>query len=306
MSKKNLARTAIEGGRSGYNKWERRNSHNEERAQERDYCKKVEVDPELADDFDIAPKTRVYKGFTDKLSPMYRWLNSQVGRPWNDVYSEISEKFDTRTTAGRHIINDHLLRSVEITPHTWRYKTYTSTIDDNTSHHKNDYYVDEDGILCKRQYVSRRAIYEKAPAFDVKQIANWLNGRVVGKVGNKLFWFTPVDKGQKYGGFSREWKSEWLSQVSYWQPSGLTYSYLSYTSILSHNKDENGKFIVIGREPRWVRSEPTFRQDRKLNSKELKYWGIIPQYYQTRVLERSPTYPNPPKPNPYSGYLYRR
>ena len=28
------------------------------------------------------------KGLTDLLGPLKRWLLSQVGRPWNDAYSE--------------------------------------------------------------------------------------------------------------------------------------------------------------------------------------------------------------------------
>ena len=28
------------------------------------------------------------KAFTDLLGPLRRWLHSQLGRPWNDAYSE--------------------------------------------------------------------------------------------------------------------------------------------------------------------------------------------------------------------------
>ncbi len=28
------------------------------------------------------------KGLTDLLGPLKRWLQAQVGRPWNDIYSE--------------------------------------------------------------------------------------------------------------------------------------------------------------------------------------------------------------------------
>ena len=116
MSKKNLARTAIEGGRYGRNKWERRYSHRTDRAAERNYMSKVEHDVEYFDDYDIKPSAPVYKEFKDKLSPMYRWLHAQVGRKWDEVRSEVAEKFDTRTTAGRHITYDHLLSSVEEKP----------------------------------------------------------------------------------------------------------------------------------------------------------------------------------------------
>src|SRR5580692_493657 len=112
MSSKRLSKTVIEGGRHGYNKWERRHSHAEVRAGERDYLKQVITDPELADDIDIEAVRPVMKEFTDKLAPMYRWLDTQIGRPWSEVRSEIFTTFDTRTTAGRHITFDHLLSSV--------------------------------------------------------------------------------------------------------------------------------------------------------------------------------------------------
>ncbi len=78
MSKKNLARTAIEGGRRKGNKWDRRNSHTEERNAAREYCKKAISDPESVDEDLIEKKSKVYKDFTDKLNPMYRWLRSQI------------------------------------------------------------------------------------------------------------------------------------------------------------------------------------------------------------------------------------
>src|SRR5574339_63783 len=187
MATKNLARTAIEGGRTGRNTWERRHSHNVERTSEREFCNKVKNDPDAFYDFDIKEKDSVHKEFNDKLGPMYRWLERQVGKPWDEVRSAVTKEFDTRTTAGRHIVYDHLLRSVEITPDVSRYKYYRNTGDENTSYSKHDFFVNDEGILCLRTYVPRR---RKTPQFDTRQIANWLSGRIVGKVGNKLFWFT--------------------------------------------------------------------------------------------------------------------
>lgn len=50
--------------------------------------------------------------FTDVLSPLRRFLDSAVGRPWNDVYSEIKGSLDSSTVTGRHII-DHAMQYVE-------------------------------------------------------------------------------------------------------------------------------------------------------------------------------------------------
>src|SRR5208283_712740 len=106
MSTKNLARTVIEGGRTGHNKWKRRNSHAENRAAEHNYLQDITLDPDSYDEFDVAPLKHVRKDFDDKLGPIYRWLSQQVGRPWDEVRADVTKEFDTRTTAGRHIVYD--------------------------------------------------------------------------------------------------------------------------------------------------------------------------------------------------------
>ena len=306
MGTKNLARTAIEGGRTGSNKWERRDSHNAERASARDYCNKVKLDPEAYEDFDIEEKDHVRKEFNDKLGPMYRWLERQLGRPWDEVHSEVTKTFDTRTTAGRHIVNDHLLSSVEVTEPVYRYY-YRHTDDPNTSYSKHDFYVDDNGILCKRKYIPRR-YYVRPPPFNTQRIANWLSGRVVGQVGNKFFWFVPADKNKKYGGVTRTWITQWGGERGYYSNRySLHFYYLHRSPIYKYDEErhivyQDGKPVIVDYKETWQDSTPTFRQDRKLNDKELAFWNTIPEYYQTKVLERSPTYPEPPKTDYYGYY----
>lgn len=311
MSKKNLARTVIEGGRYNGNKWDRRQSHAESRAELRNYMTEVKHDPDNYDEYDIEPLRPVYKGFTDKLSPMYRWLNSQVGRPWNEVYSSVKESFDVRTTAGRHIVYDHLLSSVEVTENP-RFRWSYAPEDPTASYSDNDFYVDDNGILQKKRYLGRRFRREKVPPFDTKRISNWLNGRIVGKVGNKFFWFVPAIKSKKghYSySYSDIWATEW-HRGSYYADPGPQFLYLAYESI--YKKDsmgraiigEDGKMIVVDRVAKWVRASlPNLRQNRKLDAKDLQFWNSLPEYYQTKILQKSPGYPKPPKTNPY-GYYY--
>ena len=308
MSTKNLARSIIEGGRTKGNKWDRRFSNAEERAHLRNYMQEVRQDPDNYEEYDIEPRSTVYKVFDDKLGPIYRWLNRQVGRPWDEVRSDVSKTFDTRTTAGRHIVHDHMLTSVQIGPEFPRY--YSSPPEDpTTSYSDNDFYVDDDGILQKKRYLGRRRYRDPVPAFDTKQISNWLNGRIVGKVGNKLFWFVPATKSKKRGGYSHIWATEW-HRGSYYADPGPQFLYLSYEAI--YKKDslgravigEDGKMIVVDRIAKWVRaSTPNLRQDRRLNPKELEFWDRLPEYYQTKILQSSPGYPKPEKTNRY-GYYY--
>jgi hypothetical protein len=52
------------------------------------------------------------KSFSDNLSPLRRWLRSQLDQPWDIVYSEVCRKIETKTLAGQHLLF-HLLAMVE-------------------------------------------------------------------------------------------------------------------------------------------------------------------------------------------------
>lgn len=43
------------------------------------------------------------KEFSDVIGPLRRYLRKQVGRPWNKVWSEITQALDSRSVSGRHI-----------------------------------------------------------------------------------------------------------------------------------------------------------------------------------------------------------
>jgi hypothetical protein len=44
------------------------------------------------------------KSFNENLNPLLGYLHRSVGRPWDKVYSEICEAFDTRKVINRHIL----------------------------------------------------------------------------------------------------------------------------------------------------------------------------------------------------------
>lgn len=311
MGTKNLARTAIEGGRTRYNKWDRRYSHAETRADEKAYISEVMEDIENWYDYDIEPTRPVYKNFNDKLGPMYRWLERHCGQPWADVRSKISQTFDTRTTAGRHIVYDHMLRQVDESLEVVR-RYYSSPPDDDPtkSYSYHDFYVDDDGILRMKTYVRRKGKVEHC---NTNKVANWLNGRVVGFVGDQAYWFVPVGKSKKhrYGTTNRQWKTQWGWSNSrpyyYYNQSPLRFLYLQQDPVYKKDEagakivDENGKGIIIDFEYVWMEGTPTFRQDRKLDAKECSFWNNIPDRYRWIILEKSPTYvaPKDSKKVPY-------
>ncbi|MEH2083473.1 MAG: hypothetical protein V7K89_26890 [Nostoc sp.] len=61
--------------------------------------------------------TNKSKYLSDHLGPLRRFLRSQVGQPWNDVYSQLCQRLDPSTMAGQHVIDhvwDYVERYVEI------------------------------------------------------------------------------------------------------------------------------------------------------------------------------------------------
>jgi hypothetical protein len=52
------------------------------------------------------------KAFSDLLGPLRGYLKKQVGRPWDKVYSELSQHLDKRSISGQHIW-DHVWLEVQ-------------------------------------------------------------------------------------------------------------------------------------------------------------------------------------------------
>lgn len=111
MATKDLSRTVIEGGRYHGNCWYRRLTHGEHRTREH----LVSARLLKGEDYDgvVYPRREaVGRGHRDKLNAAERWLEKHVGRNWNETRSELFARFDIRTTAGRHVLFDHLLADV--------------------------------------------------------------------------------------------------------------------------------------------------------------------------------------------------
>ena len=113
MSTKNLARTAIEGGRYKRTKEEAQTEQRKERAASRSFVTKATHDLESIENKPTPKRKPRRLDQKDKLRPLERFLLSNIGRPWRLVYAEIRKRFDDRTTAGRHILFDHMLRDIK-------------------------------------------------------------------------------------------------------------------------------------------------------------------------------------------------
>jgi len=182
MSTKNLARTVIEGGRQRGNRWFRRYSNGKERVAERQLSSCI-ARLDVIDVASYAPRKPLRPDFDDKLAPAERWMRSQVGRPWRKVQSELMQRFDTRTTAGRHIVFDHLLRSVQLDEVATRFRWF-------------DFKVDRHGLLreLKRTRYQRPVLYSALPEPE-STLLEWLAARRVGERDMHLYWFAPTPAG---------------------------------------------------------------------------------------------------------------
>lgn len=73
----------------------------------------------------IKPRNKS-KYLSDHLGPLRRLLRSQVGQPWNQVYSQLCQRLDRSTMAGRHVLD-----------HVWDYVERHVELIDGIPHHKS-------------------------------------------------------------------------------------------------------------------------------------------------------------------------
>lgn len=262
MSTKNIARTVIEGGRNGSYKKEVHEKQREERTETRNYLRKSLADNDNADAFVAPIRKPVYKEFADKTAVIDSFLHSRVGKNWSKVRSELFEKFDTRTTPGRHILFDHLLRDVaEEGPVDVRGFT-------------NHYYVDAQGRLQNndRQYRKHRV-----QPFDKIEVCNWLKNRCVGHIGKRHYWFEPTQH---------------KSFKAYYGNHKLEYAALDATGkIAMVTIDYSGrkKYFWEPKVTALIERKIPFRQAKMLTDQELQYLKSLPERVRKEILAYAPT-----------------
>ena len=106
MSEHRLDRIVIERPRSGM----RISSQKRIRRQIKQQLQQAKYDYQEADIGTLKPCYKQAergirsKDFSDHLNPLYRWLHSKVGQPWDDVYAELSQLLEFNTLAGQHIL----------------------------------------------------------------------------------------------------------------------------------------------------------------------------------------------------------
>jgi hypothetical protein len=285
MSTKKLSRSLREAKRTTHDKFEGDYYNKRLRVKERAYLSDLKKNLDNSDEIPTPKREVTGKRFCWlNLNPAFRFLQSNTGRPWNDVYSELCEKLPEIKD-----IASSLSYWIEVTP---RNPPKSGELDEDytTSYYKYTYYVDGEGILRRKNTV-RRKHFE---SFDTNKICSWLKGRVVGYNGKKLYWYIPVSS----SAFADEWKCEWSN--SYYGSSSYGTAGLQYLKRYYEPVYANG--AVIGRKEAWYPYEyhsrhPNFncRQYVELSDKDLEFWNQLPEFYKNEILRWSPNYVKPPK-----------
>lgn len=142
------------------------------------------------------------KEFTDVLNPIKGWMFKQVGRKWDDVYSEMCSTMDRRTVSGNHVF-EHALRWVEQNPF-WdeegnpyqrpQYDRYTSGYKRlESSVRWPQFYVDRSGVL---QVAPTRPSYRALKRLERKDKNNLIvDGRMLARHDNGCWYeITPGEE----------------------------------------------------------------------------------------------------------------
>ncbi|MFN6483341.1 MULTISPECIES: hypothetical protein [unclassified Nostoc] len=116
------------------------------------------------------------KYLSDHLGPLRRFLRSQVGQPWNDVYSQLCQRLDPNTMAGQHVIDhvwDYVERHVEIIDGDFYSKPYQGYRNQLDVSYRDRFYIHpETGILCAVEKVPRKQ-KQKQEQTDILIIDNY-------------------------------------------------------------------------------------------------------------------------------------
>lgn len=105
------------------------------------------------------------KSFTDVLGPLYHYLDKQVGRPWNKVYSELCEFLDKRKVTHAHVfthIDQHVEKDVyKGVDRRWHSRPYGSDV-------RGLYVNPKTGLICRQKPLKEA---ERKKDFDIVKIS---------------------------------------------------------------------------------------------------------------------------------------
>ena len=170
-----LARSVLEAGHTPRTKYARRRLVRKQRREARAFCRDAET---LEDLDDLGPRPRYFRrdwDFVqdDKLGCLFRWMDSKVGQPWDEVYSEAC-KLRGKGIALSHVLDVHLLGSV--------------SVEEGDPYRRSADYIVVDGFLRKNipgpgPWRSYARDYRKGD-----NDTQWAKGRQIMENGGRLYW----------------------------------------------------------------------------------------------------------------------
>lgn len=101
------------------------------------------------------------KEFSDRIGPLKRFLQSQIGRHWDKIYSELAQTLDKRSLTGRHIwshVWDYVERDCVIGDDQKVYRIYCkeSHFGKQNEVYKPLYVHPKTGVLCEVKKRSKK------------------------------------------------------------------------------------------------------------------------------------------------------
>ncbi len=126
--------------------------------------------------------------FGDRTKPLYNFLKSNAGRPWNDVFSEICEHADLREVRGKHL-REHALSYVQ----------GSGGPEASARWYTRPFYVDEGGIL---RYNGQRRWKSYKPRYDPDKCQ--IDDDIYERINGCWFqtWYEKVEKSHQRWNFA--------------------------------------------------------------------------------------------------------
>lgn len=162
------------------------------------------------------------KNLTDVLNPLKGFLRKNVGRKWDDVYSELCQGLDRRSVSGLHVFT-HLWQYVEkktlmvngkvhYYTHAGRGLNYTAPIEDG--YRFEQFYIHpETGLLCESDRTNyRRFRYRGENSLLVRKIEE---GKRYQRIDG-IWYYVEYGKMDKYDGYNERYvlfgRSPWMTK----------------------------------------------------------------------------------------------
>lgn len=178
MSVRKLAKEFYHAGRAGFFKDLVRDQNRSERRNSNLICHNIVKDPESSEgeNFDLEDRVGWDDGVRVRHSLVERWLDSQVGKSYEEVKKNAFEKFNAKSEDGLQILS-----------------RWTDFFKENQEDRFQNYGMDENGNFVKK-FGSRHHYRKKSYTTQEKrEFCVFLDGRILFEKDGKWFWRTSTE-----------------------------------------------------------------------------------------------------------------